>query len=446
LRPSNFTAASTIRFDTIRLIQLDIGQLLLPIYYRCIKAPKGNIALRKWLNPGWLAGAVAIGIVLIYYVIYWQSVRNFVVAIDQCDTLFCDFFRHFYPMGKEIFISFQPVQGFFYSPFAAILLGWTTFLTTRSALVVWGLLQAAVIALYYIIPMVDLFGRSRAYPLIYSVIFITSLPLLHNLKWGQISALLALLVLVALYLYDKGYKIPSAILLALAISIKYYPAIFLVYFLFRRDFRYLAICLAACLAFMLLLPSALLGIGHTVEFYRLAGHAASQATSSWMEKDLNSQYIAKVFGRLFPLNLQGFSQTIIQLLGYLVSSVNIALLGVLVVRGVQKSSYWAWILLFTTLPFWLTTSWPHYFVYLPLAQIFVLILIDQNRSPRWSKIVRLVAWGGSVVFSNVIFFNLIGRWQFYSNKGFLFFSNALLLLVIYSLLCFPGNKSDKFIV
>ncbi len=332
-------------------------------------------ALRKWLNPGWLMGALAIAIVLIYYALYWQSVRNFVISIDQCDVLFCDFFRHFYQMGREIFVSNQPIQGFFYSPFAAILFSWTALLTTRSALVVWGLFQAAVIALYYIIPMIDLFGRSRIYPLVYSFIFITSLPLLHNLKWGQISVFITLLVLAALSLHAQGYKVPSAILLAAAISIKYYPAIFLVYFIFRRDFRYLANCLAACLVFMLILPSILLGFDHTVEFYRLASQATGQAAAGWMENDLNSQYIAHVFGRLFLSSAQEFSWPLTRLLGYLVSGVNIALLGMLVVRGVQKSSYWAWSLLFTTLPFWLTTAWPHYFVYLPVAQIFVLMLI-----------------------------------------------------------------------
>lgn len=393
-----------------------------------------KISLRKWRLPNWLAGMLLIGIVLIAYALYWQRLGNFVVAIDQCDVLFCDFFRHFYPMGSEIFASSQPVQGFFYSPFAAILLSWTAFLSTRSALVVWGLFQAAVIGLYYIIPMINLIGKSRSYALIYSFIFITSLPLLHNLKWGQISVFIALLILAALYLYEGGHQTLGAILLALAIALKYYPAIFLMYFLFRRDVRFLALCLAACLGFMLLVPSILLGPGQTVEFYRLTGQATRQATAGWMASDLNSQYLVAVFGRLFLSQGQATSQAWVRLLGYLISGFNIALLGLVVSRRTPKPGYWAWSLLFTTLPFWLTTAWPHYFVYLPAAQIFALWLINQDRGVSWLQFARLGAWAFSVVLSNVILFNLIGRWQFYSNKGFLFFSNALLLLVIYSLL------------
>ncbi len=70
----------------------------------------------------WLFSVVIIVAVIGYYIFHWKSVNGFVVAIDQCKTLFCDFFGHFYPMGQEILVTFQPVNRFYYSPFAAILI------------------------------------------------------------------------------------------------------------------------------------------------------------------------------------------------------------------------------------------------------------------------------------------------------------------------------------
>jgi len=403
----------------------------------------------SWYGWDWLLSAAIFGLVFIYYQTYWQSVSNFVTSIDQCKTLFCDFFGHFYPMGQEILTTFQPVNRFYYSPFAAILFSWTVFATEHTALYVWGLVQAAAAAGLYLIPMLTLIkhdqpaGHRRSLALIYTFLFATSLPFLHNLKWGQVSVLISLFILAALLLYESGHKFISAILLALAISIKYYPAIFLVYFLLRRDTRYLLTCLTACAVFLLAIPTLLMGWGRTLEFYRLVSAASAQAARSWMEQDRNSQYILYVIRRLSLSKIQLPLETSWRLLGYLVSAVNVILLSLALKTGWNQRPYWAWALLFSTLPFWLVTSWPHYFVFLPLIQIFVLRLISQNLQPNWVKLLRLAAWGLAVILSNVITFNIVGRWQYTSGRGFLFFANLLLMLVLYSFFVTAGVLKPK---
>lgn len=393
----------------------------------------------QWLLNGWLISGLVAGLVLALYGLYWKSVGNFVISIDQCEVLFCDFYRHFYPMGRELFASFRPVQGFFYSPFAALLFSWSATVSSREALVIWSAVQTAALVGLYLIPMVSLVGRSPAWQVLYPLIYLTSFPLLHNLKWGQVSVIVTLLILAALVLYDRGQPAWSAAVLALAIATKYYPAIFLVYFLFRRDLRYLVTCSLFSGILLFVLPVLLLGFEHTLEFYRLTGAASARALESWMRQDVNTQYIARVADRLLsgkqaPLLEAGFKW-----LGLLLSGLNITLLWSVIRSGRERMTYWAWSLLFSTLPFWLATSWPHYFVFLPISQVFLLVETFQSDAATWKKAGLAILISCSSLFSNTLTFILIGRWQDYSSRGFLFFANALLILAVIGLLNRKGD-------
>ncbi len=137
----------------------------------------------------------------------------------------------------------------------------------------------------YLVPMFTFIrevkpaGRRLSLTLVYTFLFITSLPLLHNIKWGQVSVLITLFILISLLLYEGDHKLGSAILLAFAISIKYYPAVFLVYFLLRRDGRYLLTCLAACGFFLLAIPALVMGLDRTLEFYQTGQRSISASSA-----------------------------------------------------------------------------------------------------------------------------------------------------------------------
>ena len=78
---------------------------------------------------------------------------------------------------------------------------------------------------------------------------------------------------------------------------------------------------------------------------------------------------------------------------------------------------------------------------------FYLAVNHPALQPTWTRLVRLVMWGLAVILSNVITFNLVGRWQFTSGKGFLFFANLLVILVLdsffYSLGCSNFKRSAR---
>jgi hypothetical protein len=393
---------------------------------------------QRFLN-GWLISGLAAGFILALYGLHWKSVGNFVVSIDQCEVLFCDFYRHFYPMGRELFISFRPAEGFFYSPFAALLFSWSAAVSSREALVIWSFVQMAALAGLYLLPMVSLAGRGRAWQVLYSLVYLTSFPLLHNLKWGQVSVIVTLLILAALVLYDRGQPAWSAAVLALAIAIKYYPAIFLVYFLFRRDLRYLLTCGVFSGIMVFVLPVLLLGFEHTLEFYRLTGAASARAFETWMRQDLNTQYVVRVADRLLTGKQSPGLEAGFRWLGLMVSGLNIALLWAVIRSGRERMIYWAWSLLFSTLPFWLATSWPHYFVFLPISQVYLLVETVQSDAVTWKKVGLGILITCSGLFSSTLAFFLIGRWQDYSSRGFLFFANALLILAMIALLNLKGG-------
>ena len=90
----------------------------------------------KELDQRWFV----LGGVVLAYVFLWHSVDGFVRAIDHFGLLFGDFANHFYPEGKVIFVSSEPVTAFFYSAFAAILCGLIAVLPLDEAELVWGML------------------------------------------------------------------------------------------------------------------------------------------------------------------------------------------------------------------------------------------------------------------------------------------------------------------
>jgi hypothetical protein len=68
----------------------------------------------------------------------------------------------------------------------------------------WGGLQVLLALALYALPAADLLRSSRSALLLYTLLLATSLPLLHNFKWGPVSVLLTVGVLAALLLAERG--------------------------------------------------------------------------------------------------------------------------------------------------------------------------------------------------------------------------------------------------
>ena len=93
------------------------------------------------------------------------------------------------------------------------------------------------------------------------------------------------------------------------------------------------------------------------------------------------------------------------------------------------------VLVFSSVPFWLKTSWTHYFVHLPLAHTMLTgMLVDRNAPFRATRGLALAV----LVAPSVFLASLAGLasyadregWLFYAADGSLFFANLFVLFAL----------------
>ena len=123
----------------------------------------------------------------------WHSIDDFVRAIDHGDRLFEDFLRFWRPAGQALLEGRAQDAGYYLTPTFALLMLPCGAMSETAAIVAWGVLEATAALLLFVVPGLLLRRRSPELLAIYAVCFATSVPLLHDLAWGQLSTLLALL-------------------------------------------------------------------------------------------------------------------------------------------------------------------------------------------------------------------------------------------------------------
>ncbi len=404
------------------------------------------------------AGAAGIAVLLLaYYRLTWGSFLQFKLAIDVWSDTFPDFGRYYYPMGEAIFRGTGPIEGFVYSPFVAILMAAFTPLGLSVAMVVWGALQALAVVLY-------LFLTRRLVParlplqLFFVALTLSSFPLLHNFKFGQVPIFMTVALLGMLVCYERGWRAAAALLFAFAVSFKWYPLLFLALFAARRDWRFLLWAAGAGALLLVVVPVTLLGLEPALRFYD--GLRAQYAGFGWTITSYNSQYFPHVIYRLAqalwgpPVIKQSafvlqVGLPFLKALSWGVVIANLALVYWIQRAGLLRSNLWSAAVLFLTVPFVLGTSWPVDLVPMSFVQAFLLTAIlngdtailpgtGQDRSRTHLRTPRLAAAGMlvrfSMLFSNIVLFNFIGDRTTYGSFAFVFWADALLLITIYLLL------------
>lgn len=383
-----------------------------------------------------LMAGMAIGLMVLVigacYAWAWRTLPNFVRALDDCSQFMQDFARHYLPMADRIVSDPRPVSGYFYSAFFALALTPLTALTGNAAMVVWLTVQAASVAALGTLTVRALRGPLPFRLLIGIGLYATSVPILHNIIWGQVSTLLTACVIGAVYASRNNKSVLAGVLLAFAAAVKFYPAFFLVYFILKRDFRACAAFLLAGLAFYALLPATVLGPAPWWAFENAVQAAIGQA--GWVSENANSQYIVHVGRRWFELFAgrqagAAFGQAL-ALLGGAVALFCIALAWVIQRKKTRDADLLALVGLFLAIPFVIRTSWPHYFVYLPFCEAVLLARcapFGRNAFPaKTPAVLTLMAIGLSSTFA----FIRIGDSILYNGFGLLFAANLLLLVTL----------------
>lgn len=372
-------------------------------------------------------------VLFLYYKITWETVGAFVTAIDHCPRLFCDFVNHYFPMGQTLFTTHTPVPGYFYTSFFALFLSLFSFFQLEGAVLLWGVFQGTVTFLLVSVPAVYFYKRWKPQYFLYLFLFFSSFPVLHNLKWGQVSIALTLCVIGAFFLYRREWKFLAAVLLAISFAVKFYTGVFLIYFLLKRDLRFVVVFLVSVFIFMIVMPSFFIGIGDNIGFYGSVNRAVD-SSRAWISMDVNSQYAANVITRVLPFTGDStVFRIILVIAGYLVFGINIFIIYKMTKTGSSEEVSWVFFLLFVSLPFILETSWSHYFVYLPFCHVMLVKVVWEEVGSFVWRVVNYVLLVFSILSASIFFFNIIGKWYLFAHSGFLFFSNLAVLILFYSL-------------
>jgi hypothetical protein len=373
--------------------------------------------------------------VLGYYWFEWRTFSNFVEAIDHHPTFMQDFAGHYYPMSRQILQNPQPVSGYFYPSFFALILVPISTFALPTALTIWAVIQFLCLVAFCVY-----FTHTHKLPPLGAILFvglcITSFPILHNIKWGQVSTMILLCTVVAFFESKQNKSILSGILLGVATAIKFYPAYFLVYFILKRNIRLCVSFGLSVLLFYFVLPATVIGLNNWVEFEKTAN--SSILGVDWVTNDVNSQYITHVGLRLMA---KIFGNTPTENIGVLLAMVgySIVLLSIVVVWFLQKTDMkekfmLSLVVLFCMTPFLLRTSWPHYFVYLPFCQATLLgyWVTYCHQGNRWRKVLFVFPIS-SMLLSSIFVFNFFPHWSTYNEYGVLFWANLLVLVGVYSI-------------
>lgn len=395
----------------------------------------------------YLLFVVMLVVIVGYYWIAWGTFPNFLAAIDHHTRFMEDFAEHYYPMSRQILSNPAPVEGYFYTSFFALLLTPIGRLNLLLATIFWGFFQMASLA-GLIIVSTRLLKLSPLETVLSIGLCLLSFPIIHNITWGQVSILLTTCVIAAFLLTNKNRHLLAGALLAFASAIKFYPLVFLVYFLLKRDIQMVVAFGLTALILYLIIPSTILGFSPWFNFEQAIWELLGN--TSWVKFDPNSQYIVHVglrwFEKIFDKSASdGFAQ-LSTVVGYLVSLSCIYLAWLFQRQETLEGQGLSSMALFLSIPFWMKTSWPHYFVYLPFCQTATLsYCVSSYRESIAFKKMAISITMLSMILSSILVFNLFENWTGYNSNGLLFFSNALILIVLYLLAFQKQNWVPSFL-
>jgi hypothetical protein len=370
------------------------------------------------------------------------SFDRLLLALDRASALgpchgpdgarpLCDFANHYYPQGQALAHTPVAVPGFFYSAFFALGMRLLAYLPYPVARASWAVVVLAAAVTVLLAPLWREFRRSTVACLAYGCVVATALPLWHDLAFGQVSSLLTALVLLAFVCHARERRIAAGVLVGLAASIKFYPALFAVYFALRRDRRASFAFLATAFACTALLPLLVLGEAGLVNFYRTLGTGLEHLARGTAGSDF-SNFAATVVARL--VTGHGSSdgvlyQTAVSA-GLAVAAAHAWLLWRMPREDPAAGARAGLVVGMATIPFVVRSCWVHYFVFLPLLQAHVFEGRAWTRGSRpWRAVVVTSAVVSAVLVSVPLF--LLVRDLRYYESGLPLWATVVLLPGLY---------------
>ncbi|MET0793051.1 MAG: glycosyltransferase family 87 protein [Polyangiaceae bacterium] len=338
--------------------------------------------------------------------------------------VFCDFANVYYPQGESLRQSADAVRGFYYSPFFGVCMRAIAVLPFAFARAVWFAIVLSATAVVVCLPSLLELAKPHA-SVASTLVLATSLPLLHDLIYGQVSSILLALIALSFVAYRRERRLLSAVLLGLATAIKFYPALFALFYLARRDLRSTLYFTGTVFSCVVLIPWLFLGSHGYLTFVASIAQNLEELRR-YLEHTPYSNAAVTVLssaGRRW-LKLGELANPSALLLA---ACIAFALLGLLVRSARRNDPLSALLLGASALPFVVRSCWVHYFVFLPLLQSYVLLASrEKDGSPalRWCGLVGPVI---SVTLLSYPYFRLFGDADSYYRAGFPFWATVAVL-------------------
>jgi hypothetical protein len=247
-----------------------------------------------------------------------------------------------------------------------------------------------------------------------TILILSLRPILSDLHHGNNNLVILFLVVASLQAWRKGYDVLAGLALALSISYKVTPALFVAYFLYKRSWRTVVATFLGLGIFLLIIPSLALGVEFNAQCLAMWWH---RILSPYLTRgevgdhDINQSMVG-VLSRLLTegevgtgrherhtaLNFVSWAPDTVNLL---IKTLSIGLVGLLAFLCRTRTSrrddprlLGEFSLVVLTMLFISERSWKHHFVTLLLPYTYLTYraaVADVSRRARIALVVGIVA-------------------------------------------------------
>ncbi|WP_422926450.1 glycosyltransferase family 87 protein [Singulisphaera sp. PoT] len=250
------------------------------------------------------------------------------------------------------------------------------------------------------------------------VILLTLRPIMGDLHHANNNLIILFLIVASLYSWRKGYDILAGLILALAISYKVTPALFVPYFAYKRSWRTVGATCVGMVLFLFVVPSMIIGPSFNLEClatwwkrmmspFIIKGNSSSQEINQSLPGVLTRLLTeTKVGGGRYDnhldLNIVAWDPATVKML---VKGTTLAFVGLLALLCRTKTTrrddprlLGEFALVVLTMLFVSERSWKHHYVTLLLPYTYLVYRAASPKSPRYVRYGLIGALVASALF------------------------------------------------
>jgi hypothetical protein len=283
----------------------------------------------------------------------------------------------------------------------------------------WFALKTAltVVSIAICFRMVQHAGRPLASWFQAGVLLFTSRPILSDLQHGNNNLLILFLIVAALESWRRGYDVLAGLVLALSITFKVTPLLFVPYFVYKRSWRTVGATFLGIGIFLLIVPSLIIGPRFNGEclgmwWHRILGPYVAHGVVGAQE--INQSMVGVLtrlltatkvgtgrYDSLMAVNVVAWDPNFVNLL---VKGISLGLVGLLAVfcrtparRRDDPRLLGEFALIVLTMLFVSERSWKHHYVTLLLPYTYLMGQFAFSAQGVRPRAVLLAAMWGSVL-------------------------------------------------